>query len=62
MTDKSKKHGRNTKSPHNIRYKNERRHEKSHVRRIKRHLMRYGEADKVAEKALTEYKAKAGVR
>lgn len=41
MGDKSKKVGRQIKSPQNIRYKAERRHEKSHIRRIKKHIDRY---------------------
>lgn len=58
---KSSKADRSRKSPQNLRYKNERRHEKSHVRRITHHLIKFG-ADKVAQKALAEYKIKAGVR
>ena len=50
------------KSPQNLRYKNERRHEKSHIRRIRKHVARYGEADKTANAALTRYKLTAGVR
>jgi hypothetical protein len=58
---KQRKYGRNTKSPHNVMYKNENRHEKSHIRRIKKHLKRYGESDKVATEALTNYEIKAGI-
>ena len=58
---KSSKADRNRKSPHCLRYKAERRHEKSHIRRIVKHLARYGD-DKVAKKALESYKYQAGVR
>ena len=40
-TKKGRKHGRNTKSGANIAYKREARHEKSHVRRVQRHIARY---------------------
>ena len=46
-TKKGRKHGRNTKSGQNIAYKREARHEKSHVRRILKHLKRYGERTQV---------------
>ena len=45
------KHGFSRKGQF-LRYKNERRHEKSHIRRIARHLARYGENDKVAVERL----------
>jgi hypothetical protein len=63
QSKKQRKHGRNVKSPHNMRYKNENRHEKSHIRRIKKHLKRYGAngKDKVATEALTNYEIKAGI-
>jgi hypothetical protein len=50
------------KSPQNLKYKAERRHEKSHIRRITVHMARYGEADKTASEALKKYKLMAGVR
>jgi hypothetical protein len=52
---KSRKHSRNRKSGQNLVYKAEHRHEKGHVRRIKRHLNRYGFGDAVASKALMDY-------
>ena len=59
--NKSHTRGRNKKSPQNNRYINEKRQEKSHIRRIKVHLKRYGVKDLIAVKALTEYKVRAGV-
>ncbi len=61
QTKKSHKHDRNRKSPHCLRYKAEHRHEKSHIRRITKHLVRYGD-DKIAKKALENYKYQAGVK
>jgi hypothetical protein len=58
---KQRKHGRNLKSGNNLRYKAEKRHEKSHVRRITKHIKRYGETDKVAVAALKAYETKAGI-
>lgn len=46
----------------NIMYKNENRHEKSHVRRIVKHLARYGDTDKKAVEELARFKAAAGMR
>lgn len=60
--NKSHTRGRNKKSRNNLSYINEKRQEKSHIRRIKAHLLRYGEGDLVAQKALTDYKVQAGVR
>ena len=57
---KGRKIGRAKKSGQNARYINEARHAKSHVRRITKHLDRYGDNDKIAAAALTTYKAKAG--
>lgn len=48
----SKKHGRNKKSGQNLIYRNELRHEKSHVRRIRKHIARYGSADVAAVESL----------
>jgi hypothetical protein len=59
---KNHKVDRQRKSPQNLRYINERRHQKSHVRRINKHIARYGNSDKVAVKALELYKVAAGVR
>lgn len=47
---KNRKVGRNKKNPQNLRYINERRHNKSHLRRITKHLKKHPN-DKVAEKA-----------
>lgn len=40
---------------HNLRYIRENRQAKSHIRRIKRHLKRHGDTDKVAVKELARY-------
>lgn len=60
--NKSRKIGRHRKGGQNLAYKAERRHEKSHVRRIMRHLKRYGmnrinwkPEDKPAAEALMRY-------
>jgi hypothetical protein len=63
MTAKQKtqrKYGRNRKSGQNIAYKLEHRREKSHVRRIKRHLLRYGR-DEAACSALIRYATDVGL-
>jgi len=39
---KSRKWDRNRKCGQNLRYKAENRHEKSHIRRIRKHVVRYG--------------------
>lgn len=59
---KNRKLDRVRKSPQNLRYKNEARHAKSHVRRITKHMDRYDKLgrDKTAIAALTTYKAQAG--
>jgi hypothetical protein len=49
---KQRKYGRNKSDC--TAYTSEHRHEKSHIRRIKRHLMRYGR-DKVAMDAMIKY-------
>ena len=41
-------------------YRSENRHGKSHIRRIKRHLARYGGADKVASAALMSHATAVG--
>lgn len=58
---KGRKVGRNKRKGHALAYRNESRQEKSHVRRITKHLKRYGEGDKVAVEALKLYKIKAGI-
>ncbi len=62
-TKKQRKHGRNATrgtGRQNARYKAEHRHEKSHVRRIAKHL-KYFPGDKAATAALVTYKARAGI-
>jgi hypothetical protein len=54
-TKKGRKYGRNLKKC--ARYTLEHRHEKSHVRRIRRHLSRYGGSDSIAQEALVRYLA-----
>lgn len=56
---KNRKQDRTRKSAQNVRYRNERRHEKSHVRRISAHLKKHP-GDKTAVNELTRYKAAAG--
>jgi hypothetical protein len=48
------KYDRNRKSGQNAAYKEEHRHEKSHIRRIKAHLLRFGQ-DKAARSALIKF-------
>lgn len=57
---KNKKQGRQKKSPQNLRYINEGRHNKSHVRRIEKHLARFG-GDAIAAQQLRLYRIKAGI-
>jgi hypothetical protein len=45
---KQRKYDRCRKSGQNARYKSERRHEKSHVRRLSAHIKRYGVRDEAA--------------
>jgi hypothetical protein len=58
---KSSKMGRQKKSGQNLAYINEQRHDKSHVRRIRRHLLRFA-GDKVAKVSLVYYEARLGKR
>lgn len=58
---KSSKAGRQKKHGQNLKYINEDRHKKSHIRRIKKHLVRFLN-DKVAVAALETYKTKLGSR
>jgi hypothetical protein len=51
---------RNRKSGHNLKYKSENRHAKSHIRRIKAHLSRYGK-DKAAIGMLMHHAQSVGV-
>ena len=48
--------------PCNLRYKAEHRHEKGHIRRIAKHIKRYGDGDVVAVEALRLHRVAAGVR
>ena len=57
---KNSKQGRQKKSGQNARYINENRHAKSHIKRITKHLSRYGENDKKAVAVLASHKAAAG--
>ena len=56
---KSSKAGRQKKSGQNLAYINEQRHDKSHVRRIRRHLVRFA-GDKKAAASLVYYNARLG--
>ncbi|MGE0677792.1 hypothetical protein [Pseudolabrys sp.] len=55
---KNKKQGRSKKSPQNLRYINERRHAKSHVKRIEKHLKKFPD-DPIAKEALVKWKRAA---
>jgi hypothetical protein len=50
----TRKHDRNRKSAQNLRYINERRHEKSHTRRVRKHLEIFP-ADEAAHVALKRW-------
>ena len=58
---KSSKAGRAKKSGQNLRYIGEQRHDKSHVRRITRHLARFP-GDRTAVASLDRYRVKLGQR
>jgi hypothetical protein len=60
MASKSDKKDRNRKSGSNARYINEHRHEKSHIRRITKHLVMHP-ADKKAVEELKRYKLQGGM-
>ena len=64
MAGGTKKRKFKKSKPCNLRYKAEHRHEKGHIRRIKRHIDRYDPKlnDTVADKALVAYKAQIGMR
>lgn len=60
---KQRKHGRNASrngGGQNAAYKRENRHEKSHARRIEKHLRRFP-TDHYARQMLATYRAKIGV-
>ena len=59
--NKSSKIGRQKKSGQNLRYFNEDRHAKSHIRRIKRHLSRFP-SDLAAVGTMQYYAGKTGNR
>jgi hypothetical protein len=58
---KSSKQGRQRKTGANLAYVNEGRQNKSHLRRITKHLQKFPD-DAAAVKALADYKAKVGHR
>lgn len=58
---KSSKQDRHRKSAQNLRYINEQRHDKSHVRRLRRHLERFP-GDNRAKASFEFYKTRLGVR
>jgi hypothetical protein len=55
----SAKKDRQKKSGQNLAYIGEQRHDKSHVRRIRRHLIRFA-GDKIAAASLAYYLARLG--
>ncbi len=57
---KSSKADRKRKSAGNLKYINEQRHDKSHVRRLSKHLLRF--VDRMAAEKLAFYKARLGAR
>jgi len=59
--NKSSKIGRQKKSGQNLRYFNEDRHTKSHIRRIKKHLLRFP-SDISAVDTMKYYAGKIGDR
>jgi hypothetical protein len=63
MADKGKssKAGRKKKSAQNLRYINEQRHDKSHVRRLKLHCARFP-SDKTGAATLAYYTGRLGKR
>lgn len=61
MADKSAKADRKRKSGSNLKYIGEQRHDKSHVRRLTKHLVRFVADNKAVEK-LAFYKARLGMR
>ena len=58
---KSSKKDKKRKSGQNLKYIGEQRHDKSHIRRLTRHLARFI-GDKMAETKLAFYKARLGIR
>ena len=58
---KSTKNGRQRKTGQNLRYIAEQRHDKSHIRRLIRHLARFSR-DSMGHTALAFYKGRLGVR
>jgi hypothetical protein len=58
---KSSKKDRQKKSAQNLRYINEQRHDKSHVRRLLAHLARFPQDKKGAE-SLAYYRTRLGAR
>jgi len=59
--NKNRKIGRQKKSGQNLRYFNEDRHAKSHIQRLKKHLVRFP-ADKAGEATMKYYIGKTGNR
>ena len=59
-TKKQRKWGRNRASAQNLAYRNELRHERSHIRRISRHMRRYGYSFDAAS-ALLRYAEKVSL-
>lgn len=59
-TKKHRKHGRNKLACE--RYSREKRREKNKVRRISKHIKRYGANDQVAAERLQHYKIVAGIK
>lgn len=58
---KSSKADKKRKTGCNLAYKGEQRHEKSHVKRIKKHLNRYSANDRTACDSLMKYAEKLGL-
>ena len=61
MAEKSAKADRKRKSGSNLKYIGEQRHDKSHVRRLSKHLARFA-GDTMAVAKLAFYKARLGMR
>lgn len=58
---KSAKWDRQRKSGQNLAYKQENRHTKSHVNRMKKHIAKYGVQDKTATGMLLKYAENLGL-
>lgn len=61
MPQATKRHGTKKKSAQNVRYINERQHNKSHIRRLIKHLRGNNANDRAAKGALIHHSVQAGI-